>query len=142
MIDLDSFRKLSHYSNFELRSLYVLELMEGILGPLSINPVNVEPSIINDYWPRFNIISDVNFTANSSLVPCTLSSVAVEPTGVLKLFCGYPNLTWDHLNNIPSRPLTNITKDPQYAFTLNFVNSLQADMNFSLFNPPIVSLIK
>ena len=29
MIDLDSKRKLSYYSNFETRSLNVLELMEG-----------------------------------------------------------------------------------------------------------------
>ena len=53
------------------------------------------------------------------------------PTGVLKLFCDHPNLTWDHVNNIPSRRLSNITKGPQYAVTRNFVNSLQADMNFS-----------
>ena len=41
------------------------------------------------------------------------------------------NLTWDHLNIIPSRPLTNNTKGLQYAVTRNFVNSIQADMNFS-----------
>ena len=39
MIDLDSFGKLSYYSNFETRSLNVLELMESIFGPppLTIN---------------------------------------------------------------------------------------------------------
>ena len=47
------------------------------------------------------------------------------------MFCDHPNLTWEHVNKIPSRPLTNITKGPQYAVTRNFVNSLQADMNFS-----------
>ena len=37
MIDLDSKRKLSHYSDFETRSLNALELMEGIFGlPLII----------------------------------------------------------------------------------------------------------
>ena len=41
MIDLDSFRKLSYYSNFETRNLYVLELMEGIFGPPAINSVNI-----------------------------------------------------------------------------------------------------
>ena len=41
MIDLDSFRKLSHYSNFETRSLNILELMESIFGPPPINPVNI-----------------------------------------------------------------------------------------------------
>ena len=47
MIDLDSFRKLSYYSNFETRSLNALELMEGIFGPPPINPVNIEDSLIN-----------------------------------------------------------------------------------------------
>ena len=55
----------------------------------------------------------------------------MKPTGVLKLFCDHPNLTWDHVNNIPSRPLTGITKGPQYAVTRQFVNSIQADLNFS-----------
>ena len=60
-----------------------------------------------------------------------MSGVNVKPTGVIKLFCGHPNLTWNHLNNIPSRPLTGITKGPQYAVTRHFVNSIQADMNFN-----------
>ena len=67
MIDLDSKRKLSYYSDFETRSLNVLELMESIFGPVPINPVNFEDSIINENWPRFDIISDVNFTVNSPL---------------------------------------------------------------------------
>ena len=83
-IDLDSFRRLSYYSNFETGSLNVLELMESIFGPLPINPVNIEDSLINENWPRFNIISDVNFSVNSTLVPCILSGVNVKPTGVLK----------------------------------------------------------
>ena len=82
MINLDSFRKLSFSSDFETRSWNVLELMENIFWPALINPVNVEPSIINENRPRFNIISDVNFTVNSSHVPCILSSVKVKPTGV------------------------------------------------------------
>ena len=113
MIDLDSFRELSYYSNFETRSINVLELMEGIFGPPPFNPVNIKDSLINENWPRFDIISDVNFTVYSPLVPCILSGVDVKPTGVLKLFYNHPNLTWDHVNNIPSRPLTSITKGPQ-----------------------------
>ena len=70
MIDLDSFRKLSYYSNLETRSLNILELMEGIFGPPPINPVNIEDSLINENWPRFKVFSDVNFTVNSPLVPC------------------------------------------------------------------------
>ena len=97
MIDLDSFRKLSYYSNFETRSLNILELMEGIFGPPPINPVNIEDSLINENWPRFNVISDVNFTVNSPLVPCILSRVNAKPTGLLKVFCDHPNLTWNHV---------------------------------------------
>ena len=51
MIDLDSFRKLSYYSDFETRSLNVLELMVGIFGPHPINPVNIEGSLLNENWP-------------------------------------------------------------------------------------------
>ena len=131
MIDLVSKRKLSYYSDFETRSLNVLELMESLFGPPPIIPVNIEDSLINENWPRFNIISDVNFTVNSPLVLCILSGVNVRPTGVLKMFCDHPNLTWNHLTNIPSRPLTGITKGPEYAVTRSFINSLQADMNLS-----------
>ena len=84
MIDLDSFRRLSYYSNFETGSLNVLELMESIFGPVPSNPVNIEDPLINENWPRFNIISDVKFSVNSTLVPCILSGVNVKPTGVLK----------------------------------------------------------
>ena len=131
MIDLDSKRKLSFYSDFETRSLNVLELMESIFGLMLINSVNIEDSLINENWPRFDNISNDNFTVNSPLVPYILSSVDVKPTGVLKLFCDHPNLTWAHVNNFPSRPLTSITKGPQYAVTRQFVNSIQADMNFN-----------
>ena len=131
MIDLDSKRKLSYHSNFETRSLNVLELMESIFGPPPNNPVNNEDSLINENWHRFNVISEANFTVTSPLVPCVLSGANVIPTGVIKLFCNYPNLTWNHVNNIPSRPLTGITKGPQYAVTRQFVNSIQADMNFN-----------
>ena len=51
MIDLDSFRKLSYYSNLETPSLNVLELMEGIFGPPPINPIIVEDSLINENRP-------------------------------------------------------------------------------------------
>ena len=105
--------------------------MESILGLPSINPVNIEDSLINENWPRFNVISAVNYTVNSPLNLCILSGVDVKPTGVMKLFCDHPNLTRNHVNNIPSRPLTGITKGPQYAVTRSFINSIQADMIFS-----------
>ena len=89
--------------------------MKSVFDRVSTNPVTIEVSLINENWPRFDVVSYVNFTVNSRLVPCVLSRVDVKPTGVLKLFCDHPNLTWDHLNNIPSRLLPNITKGPQYA---------------------------
>ena len=104
--------------------------MDGIFGPPPNNPVIIEYSLINESWPRFDIISDVNFNVHSPLVPCILSNVDVKPTGVIKLFCDHSNLTWDLLNIIPSRPLTGITEGPQYAVTRQFVSSIQADMNF------------
>ena len=70
MTELDFKRKLSYFSDFETRSLNVIERIERIFGPPPFNPVNVEPSIINENWPRFDFISDVNFTVNSLLVPC------------------------------------------------------------------------
>ena len=131
MIDLDSFLKLSYYSNFVTRGLKVSELMESIFGPPPINPINIEDSFINENWPSFNNISDVNLTVNSPLVLCILSGVKVKLTDVTKVFCDYPFLTWNHVNIIPSRPLTGFTKGPQYAVTRSFINSIQADMNFS-----------
>ena len=104
MIDLDSFRKLTYYPNFETHSLKVLELMESIFGPAPINPVNIKSSVINENWPRFNTISEVNFSVNSPLVPCILSGVNVKPTSVIKLFCDHPNLTWNHVNKYPFTP--------------------------------------
>ena len=123
-----------------------MELLESIFVPVSIDSVNIEPSIINENWPRFNKISDNNFTVNSPLVLCILSSVNVKPTVVLKPFYDRPNLTWEHVSNIPSRPLTNITKGPQYAVTRNFANSIQVDMDFRFcsspycFNDQVVSI--
>ena len=105
--------------------------MEGTFGLPPINPVNVEDSLINENWPRFDIFSDDNFTVNSPLVSCILPSVDVKPTSAITLFCDHPNLTWDHKNIIPSRPLASIPKTPQYAVTRQFVNYIQADMNFS-----------
>ena len=60
-----------------------------------------------------------------------MSGVNVKPTGVLKLLCDHPNSTWIHVTSILSGPLTGITKGPQYAVTRSFINSSQADMNFS-----------
>ena len=105
--------------------------MGRIFGPAPINPVNIESSVFKENWPCFKKISDVNFTVNSPLVLCILPGVSVKPKGVLELFCEYPNLTWHHVNFIPSRPLTGITTGPQYAVPRSFVNSIQADLNFS-----------
>ena len=42
------------------------------------------------------------------LSACILSSVNVKPTVVFKLFCDLPNLTWEHVNNIPSRLICTV----------------------------------
>ena len=131
MIDLESKRKLSNYSNFRTRSLKVLELMKRIVGLVPINSVNIEHSIMRASWPRSNIISDADFTVNCPFGPCTLSKNNVKPTGLLQLFFDHPTLTWEHVNNMPSRPLTNITKRPQYAVTRNFAYSIQTDIDLS-----------
>ena len=55
----------------------------------------------------------------------------MKPTGVLIVFCDHPNLTWDHVNKVPSRPLTSITKGAQYVVTRQFVKTIQAVTNFS-----------
>ena len=55
----------------------------------------------------------------------------MKPTSVLKLICDHPNSTSEQVINITSRPLSNITKGPQYAVTGNFTKSIQADMHFS-----------
>ena len=95
--------------------------------------------------PVLVLFYDLNFAANSTLVPFLLFSVKVKPTGVLKLFCDQLNLIWERVNNFPSRPLTNVTKGPQYAVTLNFATSIQADMDFrhcllsSCFNDQVVT---
>ena len=128
MIDLNSFRKFSYYSSFETRSLNVLELMESIFVPVPFNPLNIEDYLfINS---RFSNIFNVNFTVKSPLFPCISSKVNIKPISVLKLFCDHNNLLWEHLNNIPPRPLTSITKGPECAITHNFTKSVQADMDF------------
>ena len=126
MTDLDCKRELVQYFTFGLCSLYVCQFMESIFVPVPITPINIDPSIINEKWPRFIIISDVNFAQISPFVPCILSSVNLELTGLLKLFCDYPNSTWEHVNNI----LTSITKGLEYAVTGNFTNSVHPDIDF------------
>ena len=142
MVHLDSKPKLSWYSDSETRSLNVLELTEDIFGPTLINPVNIESSVIDENWPRFDIISDVNFNVNSPLVPCILSSVKIKPKGVFKLFCDHLNLIWNHVNNIPSRPLTGITKGPQYAVTRSFLYSIQNRHELQPLFVPFFALIR
>ena len=142
MIDFESRRKLSSFSNFETRSLNVLELMESIFGPVPINLVNIEPSVVNENWPCFNTLSDVIFSVNSPLVLCILSGVILEPMGVFNLFCGHLKLTREHVNNIPSRPLTKITKGPQYAITRNFTIPFKPIWISATVYPPIASMIK
>ena len=104
--------------------------MEGVFGPVPISPFKIEDSLISENWPLSSIISIVNFSVNSTPVQHILSDVNVKPAGVIKLFCDHRYLTWEHLNNIPSRLLTSYTKGAEYAVTGNFTNSVQAGIDF------------
>ena len=126
-IDLESKRNFSYNSTLKTHNLSVLEFMEIIFGPVLINPVNIEPSIIIENCPHFKIIADFSFTLDSPLVPCIFSNVTVKPTGVLKLFCDHHNLIREYVNNILLRPLTRINRGPEYAVNCNFPISVQAD---------------
>ena len=130
LINIESNRSISYFSTFNTRSLDIIEYMDTVFGTVPVNPVLVTSSIINENWSRFPIISDVNYNDNPPSKPSILSNVDVNPTSVLKRFCEHPRLTWNHLNNIPSRPLTNITYGPNFAVTRDFPNSIQADMDF------------
>ena len=110
--------------------------MEGITGPVSNNPVNIEDSLSNENWPHFSKISNGNFSVTSPFVPCILSNVNVKPMGVLKSFFDHPNLIWEHVKNIFSRPLSSIIKGPEYAVTGNFTSSVQASMDFCHYLSP------
>ena len=65
--------------------------MEINFGPVLFDPVQQKHSIISDKCPRSTIISGVNFTSNSRFDPWLLTSVNVQPTGVLKRFFEYCN---------------------------------------------------
>ena len=87
----------------------------------------VPSKLILQKWQRFNILSDGIFSVHSPPVPCMLSSVNIKPTGVTKLFRDQPDLTREHVNNIPSRPLTSI---PGNALTRNITNSVEGNTDF------------
>ena len=69
--------------------------MKSFFGPVPINRLKIKPSITNENWRCFKIISDLNFTVNCPLVPCNLSSVNVNKAyGCIKtvLWPSYSNL--------------------------------------------------
>ena len=107
-----------------------MNLIQSIFSSVSNNPGKIEDSIINENWPRFKIISEVNSTVNSRLVPCILSNVKVKPVVVVKLFSDYLNLSLELVNSNPSRPRTSITKVTEYAVTRNLPDSIQAVFDF------------
>ena len=116
--------------------------MRSVFGPIPNNPVNIEPSIVHQKWPRFDVLSNNNFTLKSPFVPYTLSRVNVKPTSVIKLLYDHPNLSWERVKNITSRPLAIITKGPEYVVTRNFTNSVHGDKDFRHCLSRFVSVIK
>ena len=69
--------EIPYCSTIETRSLNVLELIDSIFGLAPSNAVNIEPSIINENWPQFKIISGNFFAVNYLLVPCNRISCLV-----------------------------------------------------------------
>ena len=129
-IDLEPKRKLLLIPSSKHVNWIFWSLWKAVLVLFLINPVNFEHSIMKEKWPRFKIISEGNLAVTFLHNPCILFGVKVKPTGVIKLFFDYATLFWEHVNNIPSRPLNSITKGPEYAVTRYFSNSSQTDMDF------------
>ena len=46
------------------------------------------------------------------------------------MFCDHPNLTWEYVSIVHSRPVTGITEGPQNAVTANLPKFIQAAMAF------------
>ena len=130
MIDLDPFRKLCYHSTFETRSFNFLDPMEKFFGTDSVNPVHIETSNVHENWHGSTKISDVKLTSNLPFVRRISFGVILKLRGVIKLFSDYSCFTWERVNCILPRPLTNITKGPEYAGTRNFADSVQTEMNF------------
>ena len=56
MIDLETKRKLSKYSNFERRSLNLLEFMDNIFGPVPIIPAKLNLPLLMKTGPVLIIL--------------------------------------------------------------------------------------
>ena len=141
LVDLESKRKIFDYSTCETRCLNNLGLLESICHLVPINPVNIEPSSCNENWPRFIVfpLLILAWTPPSSRVSCLVN---FKPIGVLKLFCDHRHITWEHVDNIPPRPQTGVTKGPVYAVIRNFPTFFKADMKFRHCSSHVVSLNK
>ena len=95
MIDLDSL--FEHFRAYEKHFSVSITVL--------ITHVQLRNSIINEEWPSFIIISDVNFTLNSPSVPCILSSAKANGCFkiVLKLFQWYLRACKWYLSTFPNQ---------------------------------------
>ena len=97
----------------------------------SNNPSTSDFAVIHEIWPRFSTLNNINFDSNSPQQPRILAGVDVQPSGVLKHLSDKSDLIWSDFENIPSHNLINITKEPDYSVTREFINSMHGDIDFS-----------
>ena len=86
--------------------------------------------VLHSGWRQFPILTHVDFTSISPAEPCILSNKNIESRDALKDITELPNLTWQHFENLPGRPLTGITYGTDNAATRHFLSAIQADMYF------------
>ena len=120
-------RDCQYSSDFNTGSIDTVEQMDVLFSLRDCPDFN----IIHSEWQRFPVLTHVNFTYNSPTEPCILSNVNIESRGVPKELTELPSHTWQHLENLPGRPLTGITYGPDNAATHHFPSSIQADMDFN-----------
>ena len=74
MIDLDPFPKLSYYSNFETRSISVIELTKGIFGPPLLIPLILKIPLLLKTGPVLMLFPMLILMENppSSRVSCLM----------------------------------------------------------------------
>ena len=106
-------RSLKYNTDYSTRSQSVVDRMNDIYNGFNANNNVSDFTVIHELWPRFSIISPVNFNSISPPQPCILAGVNAQPRGVLKEFFDKPDLTWADFENISDYPLINITKGPE-----------------------------
>ena len=87
-------------------------------------------AVIQELWPRFPTLNNINFDSISPPQPCITAGVDVRPRGVLKQLSDKYDLIWSDFKSIPSHNLINLSKGPDYSVTQEFINSMKGDKDF------------